>query len=268
MRRARAAAAALRSLALAITLALGAFSCSSGKPEKVGTAPVADGAGAADVYRFKLSLSNAYLIKSSHPVLIDTGAPKDMEALRTGLESVGVKLSDLSLVVLTHGHADHAGLAAELRATTGAKVALGRADAAMASAGRNDTLKPTSLVAKLLRPFIDVPYTPFEPDIYVSEDFDLTPFGVKGRVTYLPGHTAGSTVIFLQDRSAFVGDMILGGSLGGAIFPGSPGEHYYHAERETNLKNIAAVVGLGVEKFYLGHGGPVNRQDVIRAFGL
>ena len=70
----------------------------------------------------------------------------------------------------------------------------------------------------------------------------------------------------MSDHSAFVGDMMLGGSFGGQLAPSSPGEHYYQADRAQNRRNIQTLLGMGIEKFYLGHGGPVARADVIAAF--
>ncbi len=62
--------------------------------------------------------------------------------------------------------------------------------------------------------------------------------------------------------------MIAGGALGGMFFPRSPGEHLYQGDPAQNRKNIQTLLDLGVTKFYLGHGGPVVRADVIKAFSL
>ena len=82
----------------------------------------------------------------------------------------------------------------------------------------------------------------------------------------MPGHTRGSLVVVLSNKTAFVGDMMLGGSLAGMFFPSSPGEHYYQADPEQNRRNIHTLLAQGIETFYLGHGGPVSREDVIAAF--
>lgn len=102
----------------------------------------------------------------------------------------------------------------------------------------------------------------------MREPVNLAPWGIDGEVIAMPGHTAGSLVVRLSNQAAFVGDMILGGSLGGALSPHSPGEHYFHADQPQNRRNIAELVKQGVETFYLGHGGPVTRADVIKAFDL
>lgn len=60
--------------------------------------------------------------------------------------------------------------------------------------------------------------------------------------------------------------MILGGYLGGTIMPEHAGEHYFHADRERNLKNIRTLLQGPSKVFYLGHGGPVTRESVEKAF--
>jgi glyoxylase-like metal-dependent hydrolase (beta-lactamase superfamily II) len=207
-------------------------------------------------------------VQARRPILIDSGTVGDKEDLERALEERHVFPSKIALVILTHGHADHAGLAADIREESGAAVWLGEGDLPLARAGHNDDLQPTSVTALLLKPFITSVYREFEPDLAVSAPTSLAAFGVEGEVVPMPGHTKGSLVVLLGNHTAFVGDMMMGGSLGGLISPSSPGEHYYQADREANRRNIEALVKRGVMTFYLGHGGPVSRDDVIRAFGV
>lgn len=196
-----------------------------------GTAIVGQAPGGAAIVRVPLRLSNVHVVTSTPPVLIDSGTIGDMKELETALSDYGVRKSDLGLVVVTHGHADHAGLAADLRRTTRARVMLGAGDLELARVGHNDELRPTSFTARLLEPFIPDVYPTFQPDITVrvGQPVELGAWGVDGKAIAMPGHTAGSIVVVLSDHSAFVGDMLAGGVLGGQLAPSSPVEHYYHA---------------------------------------
>lgn len=224
---------------------------------------------AQEVVTIRLSMSSVHLIKGPQPVLVDAGGKTDGPALAKGLAAHGMRLADIAWVVLTHGHADHAGGVAEIRRQSRARIVIGRGDAPMAAAGHNDELRPTNVMAMVLKAFaLDPAYEPFRADIEVDAPLDLAPWGLQGRIEPAPGHTPGSLVLRLDDGRAFVGDMMLGGWLGGALFPQRAGEHYFQADRRANHDQIRRLLALPVTTFYLGHGGPVGREAVVNGFGL
>lgn len=49
------------------------------------------------------------LIMGAHNVLVDTGIPRDAEAIAAGLRAAGLRPADIDHVVCTHGHSDHVG---------------------------------------------------------------------------------------------------------------------------------------------------------------
>lgn len=220
----------------------------------------------ARIVRIGFSLSNAYLIETKPPVLVDAGGPDDLPALEAALRHEKLKIEDLSLAIVTHGHFDHAGLAAALK-KRGVPIMLGAGDVELARRGHNDDLRPTNLTADALKLVIPDRYARFEPDIVVDKPIDLSPYGISGEVIPMPGHTRGSLVVVLRNGSAFVGDQMAGGILGGVLCPDQPTEHYFQADVTQNHANIRALVRIGVETFYLGHGGPVHRDAVIDEFG-
>lgn len=226
-------------------------------------------AASPEVITFKLSMSNVHAIKGERTILIDAGAKGDMRKLESLLAGAGVAWKDIAVVVVTHGHSDHAGLAAEIRRRSGAVVLLGKGDIDMAAAGHNDDLKPTNLMARLLKRFaIDPKYEAFKPDRVIEGVTRLDEWGIQGLVRPMPGHTPGSLVIELDDGRSFVGDMILGGYLGGTFMPQRPGEHYFHADQQRNASNIRTLLQGSGKVFYLGHGGPVTRESIAEAFAI
>jgi glyoxylase-like metal-dependent hydrolase (beta-lactamase superfamily II) len=237
-----------------------------GGPTVVGRAPLTSGQS-VEIVQIPLRLSNVYLIRTRVPILVDTGTIGDMEDLDAALNERNIATSSVGLVIVTHGHADHAGLAADIQKLARAPVVLGAGDAQLAAAGHNDDLKPTGFTGSLIKPLITSIYPELFPDVLVKrgEDFDLSPWGLAGKVVAMPGHTPGSIVVLLDDHTAFVGDMISGGLV---LTPHSPQEHLYQADPIQNRKNIQTLLDQGVEKFYTGHGGPVLRKDVISAFSL
>ena len=59
---------------------------------------------------WKLKVANAHLLTGRRPVLIDTGPANARALLAQRLARAGIAPGDLGAVLLTHGHADHAGV--------------------------------------------------------------------------------------------------------------------------------------------------------------
>ena len=74
---------------------------------------------------FQIGDVNAWLLRGTPLTLVDAGPlMEETEArLEEGLAAHGVAIEDLELLVLTHQHDDHVGLAGELRRRSGADVA-------------------------------------------------------------------------------------------------------------------------------------------------
>jgi len=74
---------------------------------------------------FQVGDVNTYLLRGTPLTLVDAGPlMEESEArLEAGLAALGVAVEDLELLVLTHQHDDHVGLAAELARRSGAEVA-------------------------------------------------------------------------------------------------------------------------------------------------
>ncbi|TDY19921.1 metallo-beta-lactamase superfamily protein [Paraburkholderia sp. BL6665CI2N2] len=155
-------------------------------------------------------------------VLVDTGTPGSEDKIERALAKHGRGFRDVSLIVVTHAHTDHAGAAARLREMTGAPI--------LAHAGDLDYYERrkemTYCVAHWWGPLFlrsgvpSEPYLPFTPDILLQDNasFDLSRFGIDGVARHTPGHTAGSVSVELGSGDALVGDLVASGVfLGGLI---------------------------------------------------
>jgi glyoxylase-like metal-dependent hydrolase (beta-lactamase superfamily II) len=207
------------------------------------------------IERLKLAFSNVYILSGDRVVLVDAGSPGDEERIITALEKCG--LDRISLILLTHAHSDHAGGCAAIRQRTGAPVALGRGDVARATSGRNGALPPTRLTARFLIHIVDKPFDPVIPDVVIDDSFDLRPYGLDAQVIATPGHTAGSLSIICSNGEAVVGDILMGGHMGGAIKPQLPNRHYFVEDAKQNLASLDRVLSHRPTRLHVAHGGPL-----------
>lgn len=214
----------------------------------------------------RLRLSNAYLVQGDRPILVDTGSPGDTPAILRALREHGVEPQDLALILHTHGHSDHCGSTADLRHLYPIPTAIHAADAHMLRAGRNDRLIPTSLSARLMRPLIKPTFPAVAADMLIEGELRLDPFGIAGGVIVTPGHTAGSVSVILDDGAAIVGDIMMGGALGGALFPGRPGYHYFAEDLRLVRASIKQLLSLALKVVYVGHGGPLRPEAIAKRF--
>lgn len=87
-------------------------------------------AGPPDVHRIVVPAAaeggprNAWLVATPSACLVDPGpaTPAAYAALRDALAARGLSIRDLAVIVLTHAHGGHAGLAARLHGESGARV--------------------------------------------------------------------------------------------------------------------------------------------------
>ena len=148
------------------------------------------------VIPIKLGLVKSFIIKGDKAVIVDTGYPGNGEKILDCLRANDIDPSDISLIIITHGHIDHYGSADELRKLTGAPVAMHRADAEYIKKGIHYIGMPTCLPARIFKSLFiktdPILSKPLKVDIVFENDIDLQDFGINGKVIHTPGHTADS----------------------------------------------------------------------------
>ena len=140
-------------------------------------------------------------------VLLDTGMPGDAKRIRRVMAGVGLQARDVRAIVLTHGHLDHAGGLAELKAWTGAPVYAHPLEQA-----HIDGMYPYVGLARLCGALEAVGraamgYRPVKIDVPIR-DGDELPFWGGLRVVHLPGHTMGHCGFYARRPNLlFSGDL-------------------------------------------------------------
>lgn len=215
--------------------------------------------------------ANVYLLQGEKNILIDTGPRREdtFQALKEGLDSEGLEIGDIDLVLITHPHSDHFGNASRFR-QEGADIAIHEEAASIVEdyTGYLDEQQEkledffrrhgvpreenSGLMKKAIPPQEECSV---EVDIPLSEGDEIG--GIE--VVDAPGHSVGSAV-FVHDEDAFVGDTVLKSitpnpmiSIG---FRQEPGENLV-----SYLETLEKLRKMQIDRMRPGHG------EVIREPG-
>lgn len=215
-----------------------------------------------EIHTIGLGVINRYLIRDESWMLIDPGIPFTTRMVARALDRLGVEPGWVKLILLTHGHVDHAGATGAVQELTGAKVAIHQRDRALLERGQVD-MPPLwtpgggilytvlSPIARLLR------FRAARADVVIADEgLSLVQLGIHGRVIHTPGHTAGSVSVVLDSGEAFVGDLAAGPSRLHRL----PGLSPAADDREQMRASLRNLLGQGASTIYPGHGKPFSAQ--------
>ncbi|MFJ1705921.1 MBL fold metallo-hydrolase [Kitasatospora sp. NPDC088346] len=208
---------------------------------------------------------NAYLLLGRRPVVVDAGTPGSGRRIHRQIAAHGVDPADVALIVITHGHIDHFGSAAELSRLTGAPVAGHVADLGPFRTGRvREPYLPTGPMGRLLarNRKLHVRAEPLEPGVLLRGATDLAEYGVAARVMPTPGHTAGSVSVLTDEGDLVAGDLIANSFMG--FVPGRPANPPFHDDPLLNLASLRRMLALDPARLHVGHGSPLEPGRVRR----
>ena len=156
-------------------------------------------------------MENAYIlgaVGSKDCVVIDPGGNPDVI-----LEQVDILGFNVSMILNTHGHADHIGGVSGIKRVSGATYAIHNKEASILQSDNR-------WAVNIMPGFEDPPI----PDIWLGDnnkDITLEDFSIT--IIETGGHTPGG-VCFYADGAVFTGDTLFRGSIGRYDLPGGDGE--------------------------------------------
>lgn len=212
----------------------------------------------------------AYLLVGERVVALDTGVAGQAERILEAVAREGRTAADVSLILLTHGHGDHAGSAGALRAATGAPIALGAGDEEKCALGRDAEMHGRGLVGAALlrmlrrRQAHSTPVGGPAPDLIIDTPRSLLDYGVDAEVVPTPGHSRGSLSVFTADGDALVGDLLGGGGRSRT----SPRPGVFSSDDAAMDASILEVVSRRPRLTYTGHDvQPFTLEQLRDTFG-
>ncbi len=205
-------------------------------------------------------LTCSYLVR--HPggfVLVDTGMDSQARDVEAGLSAAGGRFEDVTAVVLTHWHNDHAAGASETQLRSGADVLCGRAEVPFvvrhtrrpgwigALGDRWPERGPLVLAKGLLT---NAPRRAVASPV-VAADGDV----IEGlHIVATPGHTPGHISVWEPERRIlFTGDAlaVVGGTIRHMSRSVTP-------DRDDAKRSMQRVIDLDPAIVCPGHRGPIQ----------
>lgn len=202
--------------------------------------------------------SNVYLVTNERELtVIDTGTPGNAKKIVDYIRKMGFQPSNISTIILTHYHMDHAGSAKELKDITNAKVAVHEDDADYVS-GKKDLPKPKSILVRTVSSFVKP--APVQVDIPLKDNSQI------GRLTVIhtPGHTVGSIALLdKENKVLFVGDTL---RFDGTKVTGPPESFTWDMAKAK--ESIGKISLLDFNVMLSGHGEPLasNATEAVKKF--
>ena len=221
---------------------------------------------------FAVGRVNAYLVDDDPPTLVDAGPNSTvaLAELEERLAALGRRLEDVGLLLITHQHYDHAGLAALVRERSGCEVAALRPLASLLgnhdrSVGADDAYQaelmrlhgvPEETVSTLED--VSRAFRRFGSGVVVDRPLDAgDEVRLAGRrlvVHHRPGHSPTDTLFVDPDaRVAFVGDHLLRRISPNPVIHAQWGLHPRRSALLAYLDSLERTAALDLDLVLPGH---------------
>jgi len=226
---------------------------------------------------------NAWLLRGDPLTLVDAGPANEeaLAALQAGLHAEGVRLQDIELVLGTHHHLDHVGLAPAVRDASGARIALLGEAADYVANGAQHIERDREYSQRLMTAhgvprdvisdnesfwdFLRENSSTFAADLRLAHGDTIRAGSRDLEVLARPGHSRSDTLFVDHSAGeAFVGDHLLAGiSSNTEIAPPGEAEGERPRPRTEYLRNLVRTARMPVDVLYPGHGRPVKAHRAL-----
>lgn len=184
----------------------------------------------------------------SEAALVDAGGGRNMDLILRNIEQDGVPLDRVRMLLLTHGHADHAAGAAGLKEALGLRVCAAQelVESLAVGDGWGISLGPAKAAGLYPADFV---FRPCVVDVELKDGHTIPVGDCTLTVIETPGHSAGHLSYLMEKdgiRYLFGGDAVFFG--GRIVLQNIP-----DCDLQAYLRTIERLSDLAVDVFLPGH---------------
>lgn len=215
------------------------------------------------IHQISYGYVNSFIIDGDEGVtLIDTGLPKKYDVTVDALTSIGRSVTDVTAILLTHSHTDHAGGAARLKRASQASLYVSEPDSAAVRGDERSPSPPMMDRVPFLQPLLR--FLPAaegaEADHVIGEAANSSLPGDL-RVLDTPGHTPGH-VSYVLDRA---GGVLFVGDAATATKKGAVKRGWMNRRDDIFDASLRHISDQVFDVALFGHSAPL-RQDAAASF--
>ena len=215
----------------------------------------------ATLHTIPLGMVNCFVLDGEQTILIDAGVSGQMDRFLEGLKAANIELTKIDLLLFTHSHMDHTGLAKEILKLSQAQTACHVLEKDYLESGKSPHPRGTNAAGKFVAGLMNfMPQSggsPIKVDIaFGDEDFSLAVYGIPGRVIYTPGHTLGSVSVLLDSGEAIVGDL----AMNAMSLRRKPGLPIFAEDVALVKASWQKLLDAGAKTIYPSHGQPFSAE--------
>lgn len=198
-------------------------------------------------------------------VLLDAGLTQSAALIDANIRKLGFRTEDIKLIVVSHGHFDHAGGVAAIERASGAVVAASASTADALRRGENTTDDPQFGLGREFNAFPPV------KDVRVVKDGEVVRIGnIALSAHMIPGHSPGSTAYTWQScQGTQCLNVVYADSLTSVSASGFKYGHRLELFRRS-IEKVAALpcdIVLSPHPFFTQIDAKLTRRAVLKGSG-
>jgi glyoxylase-like metal-dependent hydrolase (beta-lactamase superfamily II) len=219
-----------------------------------------------NLYQINLGAVNAFVIEDgAYLILIDTGYKGSADKIFKAIEKAGKDPKNISQVILTHTHPDHAGSAAEIKSRLNIPVYAHEEDTKLVENGIAGRL-PMVLSPGIINWLVFNIFIKRSPNKVETcnidktlKDNDLLPIDGGLRVIHTPGHSLGHIALHMEKYNLLIAGDICANMNGLDLST-------VYEDREIGVKSILKAANFNFDKIVFGHGKPImqNASKILK----